>query len=91
MANHRHGAARVSVYVPAPDGLQETLVENEPERYWVPPYVGNKGWVSVFLDGDVEWEMVEKLIAEGYHLVAPRRLAGQPARSARGGPSGKRR
>jgi predicted DNA-binding protein (MmcQ/YjbR family) len=84
MLDHRHhGAARVSVYVPAPDGLQETLVGNEPERYWVPPYVGHRGWIGVFIDGDVDWQMVEELVREGYHRgITSSRHAASRASSA---------
>lgn len=58
-----------------PDG-QEHLVRSEPELYFVPPYVGNKGWVGIWLDGrSVPWARLAELVAESYRLIAPRSLA----------------
>ncbi len=72
--NHHHGAPRLSVHVPAPPGLQDTLVKAEPERYWVPPYVGHLGWVGIYLDGDCDWTMVKRLVTEGFCKVASAKL-----------------
>lgn len=73
--DHHHGAAHISVYTPASRDLQEALVEAEPERYWVPPYVGSKGWIAIILDTGPNWELVAKLVREGFERVAPRRRA----------------
>ena len=34
----------------APPGVQQELVEAEPERFFRPPYVGGRGWIGVRLD-----------------------------------------
>src|SRR5262245_16882498 len=44
---YHHGAAHLSVWVPAPLGAQEALIESDPERFFRPPYVGVNGWVGV--------------------------------------------
>jgi hypothetical protein len=49
-------------------------VEAEPQRFFVPPYVGPSGWVGVWLDGAVAWNDLEDLLRDAYLLVAPRRL-----------------
>jgi hypothetical protein len=54
--------------------MQETLVHNDPERYFVPPYVGQHGWIGLWLDVEVEWELVSDLIEESYRMTAPKRL-----------------
>ena len=40
--------------VPAEFGVQETLVKADPDRYFVPPYVGSSGWVGARLTGKPE-------------------------------------
>jgi predicted DNA-binding protein (MmcQ/YjbR family) len=72
--NHHHGAAHVSVWLPAPLGAQETLVWRNPQRYFRPPYVGPRGWVGVVLDTKPNWKLVAELVAEAYRLVAHPRL-----------------
>jgi predicted DNA-binding protein (MmcQ/YjbR family) len=50
---------------------QEMLVGADSERYFVPAYMGVRGWVGVRLDGDVDWEAVEELARESHRLSAP--------------------
>lgn len=68
--DHHHGAPHVSVWVPAPLEVQRALVAAEPERYWVPPYVGPKGWVAIVLDGRPDWAVVRSLVGKGFEQVA---------------------
>src|SRR5438067_1111653 len=35
--------------------MQDTLVRAEPEHYFVPPYVGHRGWLGVRLDRGLDW------------------------------------
>jgi hypothetical protein len=50
------------------------MVEAAPERFFVPPYVGPSGWVGVWLDAGTDWDELAGLLADGWRLVAPRRL-----------------
>ena len=50
-----------------------------PERFFVPPYVGPGGWVGVWLDRRVRWTELGGLLADGYRMVAPRRLLPPPS------------
>jgi predicted DNA-binding protein (MmcQ/YjbR family) len=68
--NH-HGDGRVALWLTAPAGSQELHVRAEPKHYFVPPYVGPKGWLGVTLDRGIEWQHVLTLIREGYEKVAP--------------------
>lgn len=84
METHHHGAEHVAVWLPARPGVQEALVEEDPERYFRPPYVGHKGWVAIRIDRKPDWATVADLVAEAYRMVAAphliRRLdAGQGA------------
>ena len=70
-----HGDGRRGLWLAAPPGLQETLVEEDPEVFFRPPYVGVRGWVGVRLDRDLPWEQVERLIEEAWRAVAPPKVA----------------
>ena len=65
---------RVTAWLKAPPGAQESLVAYDPRRYFVPPYVGRAGWIGVYLNGRVPWKQVAALVEQSWRLVAPRKL-----------------
>jgi predicted DNA-binding protein (MmcQ/YjbR family) len=70
---------RTTMTLKAPEGVQAVLVASDPERFIVPKYVGNKGWVGVRLDlaRAPDWAEIAELIYDSYCLVAPKRLVAQ--------------
>lgn len=58
-------------------GVQEALVASDPERFFVPKYVGSKGWVGARLNIAQDWTEITELIEESYRLIAPKRLVNQ--------------
>lgn len=68
--NHHHGHPHISVYVAATLDLQEALVAEGPAHYWVPPYVGAKGWIAIVLDVKPDWAAVTKLVQESFAMVS---------------------
>jgi predicted DNA-binding protein (MmcQ/YjbR family) len=56
-------------------GVQEALVADDPERFFVPAYVGGKGWVGARLDVEQDWDEIAELIEDSYRMIAPKRLA----------------
>ena len=72
-----HGEHDRSIWVPAPPGVQEQLVDDEPDRFYRPPYVGHRGWVGLRLDRQVDWDEVDAMVREAYRLVAPKTLVKQ--------------
>lgn len=73
-ANHHHDD-RLAFWCAAPAGYQRMLVEAEPHRFFVPPYVGTRGWVGVRLDvPPLDWDEIAAIVGGGYRAVAPRRL-----------------
>jgi len=74
-AMDRRGDGRLSVWCKAPAGSQAILVGADPSRFFVPPYVGPKGWVGMRLDEGPDWDEVLIVIRRSYRLVAPKRLA----------------
>lgn len=74
-AMYRTGDGRRSFWCKAPPGSQTILVGADPERFFVPPYVGHKGWIGMRLDGGVDWNEVETVVRRSYAMTAPKRLA----------------
>lgn len=73
-ADDHHGDGRLAIWVPAPSGEQETLVGEDPDRFFRPAYVGPSGWVGVVLHPAPDWIRVEELIEDAWRHVAPKRL-----------------
>jgi hypothetical protein len=73
LANH-HGDGRFSIWCAAEDGVQEMLVEADPERFFRPPYVGHRGWLGVRLDREIHWDELAGIVEDAYVEVAPPKL-----------------
>jgi hypothetical protein len=73
LTNH-HGDGRFAIWCAAPDGMQKMLVEADPERFFVPPYVGHRGWLGVRLDRDIHWDELTGIAEDAYADVAPAKL-----------------
>jgi hypothetical protein len=78
LTNH-HGDGRFAIWCAAPDGLQAMLVEADPERFFVPPYVGHRGWLGVRLDRALDWDELAGIIEDAFAEVAPRALVERAA------------
>jgi hypothetical protein len=72
-ADHHH-EDRPAFWCAAPSGAQEAFVGTGPERFFVPPYVGGRGWLGVRLGVPVDWDEVALIVSDAYRTVAPRRL-----------------
>jgi hypothetical protein len=64
-----------ALWCKAPPGSQDILVGADPKRFFVPPYVGHKGWVGMRLSQRVDWREVAALVTRSYRMTAPKRLA----------------
>ena len=73
LANH-HGDGRFALWCAAAPGLQAMLVEGDPKRYFVPPYVGHRGWLGVRLNRGLDWNEITGLVEDAYAEIAPARL-----------------
>jgi hypothetical protein len=83
-ANNHHGDGHIAVWLPAGPGVQEALIEEAPEIFFRPPYVGTAGWVGVELSRiDDDW--LGTLIRSAFQLIAAK------DRQARSQTSSKRR
>ncbi len=72
--NH-HGDGHVALWLRSPPGAQQLYTEMEPELYFVPPYVGPRGWLGVELNTGISWETVAKRTREAFEEVAPASLS----------------
>jgi predicted DNA-binding protein (MmcQ/YjbR family) len=84
MQKGNYAGGRPSIWLKVREGGQSLLLASKPALCFVPPYVGSKGWIGVYLDGrTIPWAFVRELIEESHSLVAPRRPARKPTRPRR--------
>jgi hypothetical protein len=74
LVDDHHGDGRFAIWCAAPPGDQQLLVDADPERFFVPPYVGHRGWLGVRLDRGVDWDELAGIVEDAYCTVAPKRL-----------------
>ena len=61
-------------------GDHKVLAASNPEKFYIPAYIGSKGWVALRLDrGEIDWDEVSELVIGSYRLVAPKGLAARVA------------
>ncbi len=71
--NH-HGDGIVSLCTKVMPGENAEMAAHD-ERYFLPAYIGPRGWVGLRLDvGRIRWAEVNELVGKSYRLVAPKRL-----------------
>jgi predicted DNA-binding protein (MmcQ/YjbR family) len=75
--NHHHSSPHLSVWLPQPLGVQESLIDTDSDRFFRPPYVGPSGWVGVVLDTKPDWRMVKGLVRDAFVHVAASKLVVQ--------------
>ena len=50
----------------------------DPDLFFLPDYVGSKGWVGMVLDHKrTDWDDIAELVRTSYVLIAPKRIAAQ--------------
>src|SRR5690348_10039667 len=74
--NDHHGDGIVAVTCKVLPGDNTALVAASPEIFYMPAYIGPRGWVALRLDrGDIDWDEVSELVTGSYRMAAPKRLA----------------
>ncbi len=70
-----HGDGRVALNCKVAAGENEAMITDDPVRWFMPAYLGARGWVGLDLDAaPVDWDAVRSLLTESYRLVAPKTL-----------------
>jgi hypothetical protein len=72
------GKGRCGVWIKATAVNQQLMIEHAPARFFYPPYVGTVGWIGVYLDSKTDWVELADLLADGWRLIAPKRLLRSP-------------
>lgn len=74
-ASSSHHDDRLGFWCAAAPGEAAALVAENAEHFFIPPYVGHRGWLGVYLDvPEVDWEQVEEIVTDAYCCVAPKKL-----------------
>jgi len=69
-----YDGGRPSVWFKPAPGEQRMLVAADPDRFFIPPYVGGKGWLAMYLDArKMDWAEVGELMEDSYRQMAPKR------------------
>ena len=73
-----HGDGIFGIWCAAPPGNQELLIGADPARFFLPPYVGHRGWLGVRLDGAggaaIDWDEIAGIVEDAFATVAPKGL-----------------
>ena len=71
-----HGDGMIAFTCKSSLNEQRRLVQDDPASFFVPAYLGSKGWAAIRLDLDeVDWDTITELARRSYQNVAPRKLA----------------
>jgi predicted DNA-binding protein (MmcQ/YjbR family) len=70
VVNH-HGDGRVALWLNSPAGAQDHYSKSQPRHFFVPPYVGPRGWLGVHLNKGISWQRIASLTRQAYEKVAP--------------------
>ena len=74
--NDHHGDGIISVCCKVLPGDNEALIAKHPAKFYMPAYIGPRGWVALRLDvSGLDWDEVAELVVGSYKLIAPKRLA----------------
>ena len=74
--NNHHGDGIVGIACKVLEGDNEALIAAQPEKFYMPAYVGPRGWVGLRLDvGKPDWQEVAELVLTSYKMLAPSRQA----------------
>jgi phosphoribosylglycinamide formyltransferase-1/phosphoribosylamine--glycine ligase/phosphoribosylglycinamide formyltransferase/phosphoribosylformylglycinamidine cyclo-ligase len=80
LERHFGDDGRSGAVLKALPGVQEMLVEDDPDTFWVPAFVGRHGWIGIRLDlEEPDWDAVEDFVRDAWLLAAPKRLRQQLA------------
>jgi len=66
---------RSGAVLKSPPGVQEMLVGADPDRFWVPAFVGRHGWIGIRFDlEEPDWDEVTDFVRGAWLMTAPRKV-----------------
>jgi hypothetical protein len=73
--NNHHGDNIISVCCKVLPGENQFLVQSDPGRFYLPAYIGSRGWIALRMDlATLNWSELKELIRGSYLQMAPKRL-----------------
>jgi hypothetical protein len=70
-----HGDGKVAVCCKTQLGEHQDLAQADPEKFYIPAYIGSRGWVAIRVDrGRVDWKEIAGFVRASYRSVAPKAL-----------------
>lgn len=71
-----HGDQRLSAHLKSCEQARHALIASSPSHFHVPEFVGQHGWVGVWLDiAPLPWDFINEALVDAYLRVAPKSLA----------------
>lgn len=74
-AMEKRGDGRISVWCKSVADQRDMLLLSAPLLFFIPPYVGSRGWIGMRLDTEPDWREVESIVRQSYCLIAPKKLS----------------
>ena len=78
---------RPAIVCAAPEGVQASFIESEPDLFFLPKYVAKQGWIGMWLDRDAPWAQIDAVLGAAYETsaekVAPKPSKKKPGRATR--------
>jgi phosphoribosylglycinamide formyltransferase-1 len=76
--NDHHGDGIISLCVRCSFPDQADLIETDPDNFYLPAYIGHRGWVGMRMDRPrIHWPTLEELLVGSYRMQAPKTLVRQ--------------
>jgi hypothetical protein len=69
-----HGDGILGIWCAAPPGVQEQMIDEDPDVFFRPPYVGPRGWIGVRLSRTVTDAELRSILEDAFRVVAPKTL-----------------
>ena len=73
-ANNHHDDGHIALWIPVPPGAPASLIRTEPDKFFLPPYVGVRGWIGIELP-QIDDEELATCLLEAWRLIAPKERA----------------
>ena len=85
LVDDHHGDGRFAIWCAAGDGMQQMLVDADPERFFVPPYVGHRGWLGFRLDRELDPDELAGIVEDAFATWMIRAASGISSPSSSSG------
>ena len=70
-----HGDGMISLACKSNPNDQRRMIRTDPETFFMPDYLGAKGWLGIRLDlAEVDWDTVTQSLQRAYQDLAPKQL-----------------